>query len=77
MHTDGLIKCLEKYVSECHSKSEENKRPMYEGPHLGQPDNTHHRHRENRYQTLTRLQQKSQNVLQGDPGIVPQFAPLH
>lgn len=36
---------------------------------LGQFENTYHIHRENRYKTLTGFQQKSQNVLQGNPGI--------
>lgn len=42
--------------------------------HPGQSENTYHRHRENRYETLTSFQQKSQSVLRGNPEIATQAA---
>lgn len=63
MDIDGLIKCLKlPYVFQQYGKSEK-KRDQFKKVHLWQSENTYHRHKENRYQTLTGFQQKSQNVL--------------
>lgn len=65
MDIDGLIKCLKLLyiVSQQYGKSEKKTRDQFKKVHLGQSENIHHGHTENRYQTLTSFQQKSQNVL--------------
>lgn len=58
------------YVSQQYGKCGKKKKlDQSEEVLLGQSENTYHTHRENRYETLTGFQQKSQNVLQGNPGI--------
>lgn len=65
MTIDGLIECLESLHSMFPSHMAEGKKTRDQSKefHSGQFENTYHRHKENRYETLTSFQQKSQNVL--------------